>query len=271
MLFFYNVIGDKMKIYVDFVLFLNFMFDLLLLFGISILLKRNVSVNRIISGAFLGSLTTLFLFLNINSIELFLLKLLISIIMVLVAFGIKNLKYICKNLLFLYILGFVLGGCLYCLNIQFSYKNNGLIFFHDGIGINILFLIIVSPIIIYVYIKQMNTLKNNYSNYYKIRINFNNKDYRFTGFLDTGNKLKDPYFNRPIILINEKILKINNEKKFLIPYSTITNSGLLECVLLKEIYIERIGIRKNILLGFMKESIKIDGVDCILQTKLLEG
>lgn len=268
---FYNVFGDEMKIYVDFVLFLNFMIDLLLLFGVSIILKRNVSINRIILGAFFGSLSILFLFFNINSFLLTIFKILISIIMVIVAFGFKNIKYLFKNFIFLYLLGIVLGGVLYFLNIQFSYKQVGLIFFHSGISINIIFLIIVSPIVIYLYIKQVSSLKNNYANYYKIRINLENREYKFIGFLDTGNKLKDPYFNRPIILINKDKISFNDMKKIYIPYVTITENGLLECINLKQVYIDSIGIKKNVLLGFIKEQITIDGVDCILQTKLLEG
>lgn len=271
MSFFYNIYGDKMKIYVDFVLFLNFIFDLLLLFGVSIILKRNASINRIILGAFVGSLTVLFLFFNINAITLFIFKTFVSIGMVIVAFGFRDLKYIFKNLVFLYLLGMVLGGVLYCINIQFSYKQIGLVFFHNGYSVNILFLLIVSPIIIYLYIKQMKTLKNNYSNYYKIRINLCDKEYKFIGFLDTGNKLSDPYFNRPIILINKDKLAPPNLKKILIPYSTITNSGLLECISVNKVYIDNIGVKENVLLGFIKEKITIDGVDCILQTKLLEG
>lgn len=271
MLFFYNNTGDKMKIYIDYVLFINFVFDLLLLLGVSIILKRNTSINRIIIGAFFGSLTVLLLFIKINNLELFLFKLIISIFMIIISFGYKNIKYFFKNLLFLYILGFILGGVLYGINNQFSYKNVGLIFINKGISVNIIFILVISPIIIYLYIKEMKNLKNNYNNYYKIRINLENKEYKFIGFLDTGNKLKDPYFNRPIILLNKDKINIKNSKKILIPYQTITESGLLECAKVDKIYIENVGIRKNILLGFIKDNITIDGVDCIIQEKLLEG
>lgn len=260
-----------MKIYVDFVLFLNFMVDLILLLGVSILLKRNCSINRIILGAFFGSLTTLLLFFKINNFTLFLFKLFVSIMMILISFGFKNIKYVFKNFIFLYALSIFLGGVLYCLNVQFSYKKIGLIFFHDKVSVNFLFLLITSPIIIYLYIKQMNNLKNNYSNYYRIRIKFDDIEYKFIGFLDTGNKLKDPYFNRPIILMNQDKIKIKNISKILIPYSTITENGLLECINVKDVYINDINIHKNVLVGFIKEKITIDGVDCILQTKLLEG
>ena len=57
----------------------------------------------------------------------------------------------------------------------------------------------------------------------------------------------------------------------ILPYVTITENGLLECINLKQVYIDSVGIKKNVLLGFIKEQINIDGVDCILQTRLLEG
>ena len=259
-----------MKIYVDFVLFLNFMFDFLLLLGVSILLKRNSSINRIILGAFFGSLTTLLLFFKISNLVLFLFKFFVSIIMILISFGFKDIKYVFKNFIFLYLLSMVLGGTLYGLNIQFSYKKIGLVFFQD-VSINVIFLIVVAPIIIYFYLKQMNNYKNNYANYYRIRINFADKEYKFIGFLDTGNKLKDPYFNRPIILINKDKIKDLNSSKILIPYSTITENGLLECITASRVYVNDISVKQNVLIGFIKEKITIDGVDCILQTKLLEG
>ena len=120
MSFFYNKIGDDMKIYVDLVLLLNFAFDFILLLSVSILLRRMISINRLLLGAFIGSLSILLLFININSFTLFILKMFISVIMILVAFGYKSRKYFIKNIGFLYMSSIVLGGFLYFLNIQFS-------------------------------------------------------------------------------------------------------------------------------------------------------
>ncbi|MEG2322444.1 MAG: sigma-E processing peptidase SpoIIGA, partial [Bacilli bacterium] len=150
-----------MKVYIDLVLILNFFFDFLLLLSVSLILRRNVSIYKIMLGAFIGGLSLLFLFIKINSITLFILKILISIIMLLVSFGYKSLKYTVKNGLFFYTSSIILGGFLYFLNIQFSYKNNGLVFINKGLSINVVFLIIFCPIIIYIYIKQGLTLKNN--------------------------------------------------------------------------------------------------------------
>ena len=135
-----------MKIYVDVVLFINFSFDLLILLSTSIVLKRKTSFNRLLFGAFIGSLSILFLFIKITSFQLFLLKIIISIIMVLISFGFKSVKYFLKNMLFLYTISIILGGFLYYLSCAFSYKNTGLVFYFKGLSINYIFLLISSHI-----------------------------------------------------------------------------------------------------------------------------
>ena len=262
-----------MKIYIDVILFLNFAFDFLLLLSVSIVLRRNVKINRIILGAFFGSLSILLLFLKINSIELFFFKIIISILMQLISFGYKDIRYFLKNIIFLYINSIILGGGLYLLNIEFSYKNEGLVFYHNGLSINFFVLLIASPIIIYIYTKQMKSLKNNYANYYKVDLYLkDNICIKLNAFLDTGNKLKDPYTNKPIILINKKdlILDINEFKMVLVPFNTVNNNGLLTCIKVDKIDIKGVGIKYNFLVGIMEDKIKIDGINCILNYKLWE-
>ena len=162
---------------------LNFCFDFILLLSVSILLRRNVSIYKIILGAFFGGLSILFLFFKINNLTLFLLKIVISIVMTLISFGYKSFKYTLRNLLYLYMASIVLGGFLYLLNNEFSLKNNGIVFINNGLSINFVFLIIFSPIIIYLYIKQGLWLKNNYSNYYKIVIIKDSHKYIFNAYL----------------------------------------------------------------------------------------
>ncbi len=90
-------------------------------------------------------------------------------------------------------------------------------------------------------------------------------------FLDTGNKLIDPYKKRPIILVKEeKIDNIESMKTILVPYSTVSDSGVLKCIIPSKIYIDGIEYKKKFLVGITK-NINIDGVDCILNEKLLEG
>ena len=273
MSFFYNDYGDHMKIYLDLILILNFVFDFLLLLSVSIILRRNVSINRIMLGAFIGGISIFTLFFKINSFTLFFIKILISLVMTLISFGFKNVRYMLKNIVFLYLSSMILGGFLYFLNIQFSYKNEGLIFYHNGLSINFITLIIFSPIIIYIYIRESKSLKTNYSNYYKINLYLNdNIIIKLNAYLDTGNKLVDPYKKRPIILIDKKqlLFDINEFKMILVPYETVNNKGLLKCIKAKKLEIEGVGTKQNFLIGIMEDKIKIDGVNCIINLKLLE-
>ena len=251
-----------MKIYLDLLFFLNFGFDFILLLVVSIILRRNVSLTRIVLGGLIGGLSIFILFLKINSFELFILKILISIIMILASFSYKNIKYFMKNFFFLYSASMILGGFLYFLNVQFSYKQEGLVFYHDGLSINFIFLLIFSPLILYIYIRQGLTLKNNFSNYYKVNLYFNNKKIRLNGFLDTG---------KPIIIVNEKRIKQPSDKFFLVPMKTVGGESFIKCFKIDELEIVGIGKKKNVLLGVTKTKIEMEGIDCILHQSLLEG
>lgn len=262
MLFFYNIFGDSMKIYVDLVLFLNFAFDFILLLSVSIILRRKASINRILIGSFIGSLSILLLFIKINSLELFFLKIIISVSMILVSFGFKSIKYFLKNIGYFYMSSIVLGGFLYFLNIQFSYKQEGLVFFHEGLSINFIFLIIFSPIIIYIYVRQGLKLKNNYSKYHKVKMYLENKKIECIGYVDTGNKVVDPYGKRKVIFINKDLGL--RDKFVIVPYQTIDNEGFIKCFKINKLEIDNKEINDKFLLSCIDKKISIDGVDCIL-------
>lgn len=263
-----------MKLYLDLIFVLNFAFDFILLLATALILRRNVKLLRLILGGLIGGFSIFILFMKINSFELFLFKVLISIFMILISFGFKDIKYTLKNLYYLYTISIVLGGILYFLNVEFSYKQEGLVFYHNGLSINFIVLIIVSPILIYTYVKQILNLKNNYSNYYNVDIYLKDGTIKsFNAFLDTGNKLYDPYKKRPIIIVYEKDLKceVDIQNILMVPYDAINSHGLLKCIVPDKVYIKGIGIKKDVLIGISKEKIDIDGVNCILHTKLLEG
>ena len=206
---------------------------------------------------------------NLN-LESNLFKLVLSLLMCILTFGYKDIKYTIKNFIFLYLVSIVLGGAMYLLNIEFSYKNNGLIFYHNGMSINIILILIISPILLYFYIKEMKDLKNNYSKYYKVDIYFkSNKNILLNGFLDTGNNLIDPYKKRPIVIVNyDKIKKyVSHEKELLVPYTNINNEDIMRCIKVKKIVIDDIEY-KNVLIGFSFNKINIDGIDCILNNNM---
>ena len=82
-----------MTVYVDLVFFLNLFFDFLLLLTVNNTLKRNTSLKRIFLGALVGSITIFTLFLSISSILLFVFKVVLSIVMCTITFGIISLFF----------------------------------------------------------------------------------------------------------------------------------------------------------------------------------
>lgn len=189
--------------------------------------------------------------------------------MVIIAFGYRDLKYTSRNLGYLYMASIVLGGFLYFLNIQFSYKHEGIVFFHEGLSINFIFLIIFSPLILYIYIRQGIKLRKTYRNYYKVDIYYDNQIINCNGYLDTGNNLVDPIKKRPVILLSEnKINKIGNY--IYVPYQSSSNTSVLKCFKPEKVEIKGLEVQQDVLIGIMKDKINIDGIDCLLNNRLRE-
>lgn len=247
-----------MKIYLDLVLFTNGMFDFFLLFGVNYLLKRNAKLHRIILGSLVGALSIFFLFIKINTLTLFILKVFISIIMILITFKYQSISYFIKNFLYLYILSIFLGGFLYFINSSFSYKQEGLIFFNNGFSLNIIIILIISPLIIYFYVKEHSFIKNNNTYYKKVSFTIFNQNYCFNAYIDTGNKLK--YYGSSVILVYLK--DFNYETNIYIPYETIKDTGLLKGYRV-DIYIDD-KLYKNKLIGITNKSFSISNVKVIL-------
>lgn len=266
--FFYTLLGDSVKIYLDLIMILNFFIDFVLLLSVSIILKRNIKLTRIMLGAFIGGISILLLFLDMNSLTLFIFKVLVSILMTLSCFGYKNIKYTLINLLYLYMSSIILGGFLYLLNIEFSYKKVGILFFNNGLSINFVFLIIFSPLILYIYIKQTKKLRYNYSNYYNIEIFIKNKKYKYIGYLDTGNVLIDKLTKKPVILIDKRKILFNIKEFRLIPYMGVNGYNMIKVIKIDKLIFNNKEYKK-VLLGIM-DNISLDGVDVILNRKLLE-
>lgn len=261
-----------MKIYIDLVVIINFIFDLILLMSVNYILRRNVKMIKNILGSLFGSITLLILFIDFNYIILIIFKFVISVLMNIIVFGYKDIKYTFKNILYFYLVSMLLGGGIQFLDNQFSYSNNGLVFTDNGLQISYGIVLILSIVIYCKYIRCFKELKNNYSNYYLCKIFFDNEQsIEVNAFLDTGNKLQDPYSDKSIILLDkDKVKNLKIDKPLYVPYNSLNNHGLLTCY--KGLRIEIDGKSFNsFLIGISDEHFYMDGIDCIINNKVMEG
>jgi hypothetical protein len=185
--------------------------------------------------------------------------------MVLIAFKYQSFKYFKDNLFYLYTISIILGGSIYLLSNSISLSNKALVFTGNGLKINLIFLIFLGPFILYKYLKMTKNYQITYSNYYDIIIYYEDVCLKGVGFLDTGNNLKDPFFNRPIILVNKELIK-RNVNTFLVPYDTVNKHDLLEVFKPQKIIIDN-KISKKALIGL--SDINFNGVKIILNKEAL--
>ena len=241
-----------MIIYVDLVFLLNVVLDFILLMSVSVVLTRNAKIKRLILGSLIGGMSTFILFININSVMLFLIKIILGIMMIIVTFGYHDIKYTFNNYFYLMTISFSLGGSLYLL------MDNGIYSY--------LLLIIGFSFICFMYVKQIKKFRDNYVNYYKVSIYYKNKIINVTGYLDTGNKLYDNYKHRPIILLSKKI-NYNLMDVIYVPYVSLNEENILKCIKPDKVIVNNKTF-SNYLVGLSKNKFQIDGVECILHSKM---
>ena len=246
-----------MKIYIDLFFLFNIIMDFMIILGTSIILKRNSNLIRIIISSLIGGLSSILLFGNINKI---LIEVISIIVMMLISFGYKGIKYVLRNIFYMYLLSTLIGGIIYLFNVKVS----------NNIVINYFIIIVISSLVLILYIKENRKIKNIYNNYYKVDIYFKDKSkISVVGFIDTGNNLYDPYKKRPIILLSSKYIREDNY--ILVPYYTMSGEGLLKCIKPDIIFIDGIGYKGNVLVGFSESPKLIDGVDVILHKDIMKG
>lgn len=243
--------------YIDLFFIFNVIMDYIIIMSTSILLKRRTSYIRMILSSLIGGISSLVLFTSLNKIVI---EIVSIVIMVFISFGYKGIRYLINNILYMYILSTLLGGIIYLFNIKVS----------NSMFLTYLIIIVISIEIMILYIKENKKMRSIYNNYYKVDIYFKDREkLSLIGFVDTGNNLYDPYKKRPVIIVPNKYIK--EDKYILVPYHTINGNGLLKCIKPDIIFIDGIGYKGDVLIGFSDSFNFGDGVDVILHKDIMKG
>ncbi len=256
-----------MKIYLDYIFIINFLFDFILLLGTSIILKRNTSKIRLFLGSLFGGISFFIIFLQINELEFFIIKLLLAVIMVLITFSYKSIKYLMNNFITLIILSILMGGILYFINIEIGYSHVGLLFFTNGKSLNFILLILIFILSVIIYTKYLKRIKISNITNYKVKLVISDRNYSLNGFLDTGNNLT--FLNKPVIILNKNI-NLQNPNIY-VPFTTIKGGGVMKGILINKIIIDDKVYKKKMILAQSNDKFHLNDSDIILNTKLFEG
>ena len=130
-----------MEMYIDLFFIFNVIMDYIIIMSTSILLKRRTSYIRMILSSLIGGISSLVLFTSLNKIVI---EIVSIVIMVLISFGYKGIRYLINNILYMYILSTLLGGIIYLFNIKVS----------NSMFLTYLIIIVISIEIMLLYIKE---------------------------------------------------------------------------------------------------------------------
>ncbi|GAB6169973.1 sigma-E processing peptidase SpoIIGA [Clostridium carnis] len=220
-----------MVVYIDILLFENFIVNLFLLLATMKILRYEYRKTIYIS-AIVGSCYTISLFLDVPFITSLPAKILVAIIMILIAIKNINIGNIIKSVVTFFVISFTLCGLCFSFSLMESQYSIYTDFIISDYSIKYL---LISLMILYIVIVRLvdyfreRALVKGFI--YDVEISHMDVTFCIKGFLDTGNELREPVTNLPCIIIDESCfgkVKMPNDKLFYVSYSTIGEEGKLK-------------------------------------------
>lgn len=217
-----------MTVYVDVLFVLNFFITYLLLMLTKALTKSTALQWRMLLGAMLGGIYSLVIFLpNLNGALNVTGKILASFLIVLAVFGFKRLIPYIKAVVCFYFSNLIFLGVI--LAVWLTVKPKGIVINNDTVYFDIpatvlLVLALIAYIISILIIKLYNYTISK-KEIYSLTVIKDNREYRLYAFLDSGNRLCEPFSGYPVIIVDESKIQINPER--VIPFNTVGGEGLL--------------------------------------------
>lgn len=289
-----------MIVYIDVIFLENIIMNYGILYTTFSIKKIKASKMKIFISSIIGAIYSILTFIPyIKFANNFIIKIFISIIMILIISKDRKLKKIIEIILLFYLVSFSMGGIAFA----FAFIGNKKIFnYNRGIIIEFptsisLMALVMGICLIKKVFKNIKVFIKKTDIYYKIEIYIEEKKASITAILDTGNMLKDPITQAPVIVVNknsikeiipqelekdiEKILggdllgKISNQniarRIAVIPYSSIGNeNGIIIGIKPDKIIIEN-RVIKNVVIGiYEKELSKRKKYDALFGLDLLE-
>ena len=200
-----------MTVYLDIVLIENILMNYIILFATGFIQKMEMRQIRLIASSIFGGVYAIISYLNIIPIySNFFMKMLLSIIMVYIAFNIENYKKMLKTILLFYLTSFVMGGCalalLYIIMPQNINFENGVLIGTYPLKVTII-AGIVGFIIIQIAFKINKRQVKKKDMFCMMQISINKKVQIIKAYVDSGNMLKEPITNIPVIIVEKEKIK----------------------------------------------------------------
>lgn len=259
-----------MTIYIDVVLIENLIMNYIILFATGIIIKTKIKHIKLILSSLVGAIYSVLAYMSILQIYTsIILKFILSIIIVYIAYNPQNIRIMWKDLLIFYLTSFVFGGAafslIYIVKPQEILMKNGLFLGTYPLKTIILGTILSFGIIITAF-KIVKTKISPKDMYCIIEINIDEKNIITKAMIDTGNLLKEPITGKPVIVLEQTLLYNIIPSEILNNIENILGGDLDKipdeirnkyCSKLKLIPFTSLGKENGMLIGINAKSVKI--------------
>ena len=270
-----------MTVYIDILLLVNFIINLSLLKCSAFLGKRSLPLLKGVLASFIGSLSSLSLFLPPFSFAAMMFyKLLFASVMVFLSFGYENISIFFRELFLLLFCTFIFAGLINFIFI--SLRPSKLILFNGSFYFDVSALFLVSAAVFsFLFVTGMTYFFGNPApkeDICKIKLCLEKEDITFKGLIDTGNSLHEPFSNLPVMVINKGLL---NEAYFLnksfriVPFESIGKDGFMKAFLGEDLTFflkgEAYHVKKGCYIALSEEKVGHGLYDAVINPEILEN
>ena len=259
-----------MTIYIDVVFFENLIMNTIILIATGIILKQKMKWLRILLAGTLGAIYSIMTYISeLKIYSNIILKIILSIIITYIAYNPQTVKQLWKTILIFYLTSFVFGGAafslIYIVKPQEILMKNGLF-----LGTYPLKTVILAAFIAFIILITAFTIVKSKLNkkdmFCEIKVKLNNKLIETKAMIDTGNLLKEPITNTPVIILEHTLLYDCMPKEILNNLDKILGGDFEEIPQeIRQEYISRLklipfsslGKQNGILVGIKADKLKI--------------
>lgn len=203
-----------LEIYPDIIFIINFAIDFILLLLHKMVSKKSTTIRRLLLAAAAGGLVAaiagIFPWMNVI-IRFFIMTAISSAIMLLIAYGKMNMADFIMQLIALYLLTYFLGGLInsiyYYTNFRINMFRIGSLLLSNLTWKSLLLYFIPAVFIVTCGLWLYRILNSKKRDTLDTELILGERSVTTKGLVDTGNCLYDPVFKKPVIIIEDMLLK----------------------------------------------------------------
>lgn len=199
-----------MTIYVDIIIIENLIMNFIILYATGLILKNKISFWKLLLASFIGAIYSALQYMyNTKILSNIIIKIILSIVIIIIAFHPQNIKKMFKQLTLFYLTTFTFGGVatylIYVLKPQNIIIKNGM--YVGTYVLKVIFIgAILGTIILIVSFKMSKNKITKKDMICKVSIKLNGKEVILDTMVDTGNMLKEPITGNPVVVVEKNSL-----------------------------------------------------------------